>query len=190
MLRIVKSLDLHAYYGSSRDTQCSTDLATSGSEDDDSDSERLNKNAGDGQEGPKVIYDIAYSTSYQCPALYLQFAGIHGTDAIERVVPTVSKAQLDAIGVVGGISLTVWYPEGTEPLLSATLNCTGSSTHGDSGVLRPSLQDHRSHSHNIREYGIGTLAVSDDMDWRDRQRSRAEHTDGYSASCTDGREAA
>ena len=60
-----------------------------------------------------VVYDIAYSTSYQVPVLYLHFrdstSSILRPDPalLERIVHRVSRSQVQSVGTIGGISMTV-----------------------------------------------------------------------------------
>jgi len=56
-----------------------------------------------------VHYDIVHSTSYQVPVLYLTFPG-RGLpppdDVYELLVPPSQKQQMQAIGVMGALSMT------------------------------------------------------------------------------------
>ena len=104
-MSITKTVVVPAEISSTRGKTCSA----SGPAESDDDEEALTKSE---STSALVVFDIGYSTSYQCPVLYVRFESIGGSPplpsaALQTIVPSVSRSQIDAVGPIGGISLTV-----------------------------------------------------------------------------------
>ena len=62
---------------------------------------------------PSVVYEIAFSTSYQVPVLYLHFQDTESSTKslepaqLENLIPVTLQPQIRHIGVIGAITITV-----------------------------------------------------------------------------------
>jgi len=148
---------------------------------DTDDSEELRRPSAEGceQGSLSVVYDIAYSTSYQVPVLYLHFrdpdSSVVRPDPalLERVIPTISNPQVQTVGTIGGISMTVRraFPR-VLPVQLTGLSTAGPSHFSYASLFRAPMQHTTSHACSMRWHQTNPIHLSGQMDWMSRYRCR------------------